>query len=108
MEQAVKRIGKEYKWYQAWAFPLLPRIETRPARKPEHQHDDGQPWGFSFRWLMFTAWSLEHADFEVAVVCGTHWGVGVIGILPYLRWSVCIPCPPRLGDWLNRALRRRI
>jgi hypothetical protein len=88
------------KWYNHYKFPLLPRLEIRKA----NQHNTA---GFSLNWLFFTVWSLDSFTFELAIVCTGHWGIGIIGILPYLRWAITMPIPCRLDNWVNSKLDRR-
>jgi hypothetical protein len=91
---------RKRKWYNHDKFPLLPRLEIRKANK----HNT---WGFTFHWLFFTAWSLDSFSLEVALICSTHWGIGVIGIFPYLRWAVTIPIPYSMGNWVDNKLDRK-
>ena len=53
-----------------------------------------------------TVWDLDIPSFEVTVVADTHWGLGVIGILPYLRWTVTMPCPEKVGTWVHKSFGR--
>ena len=62
--------------------------------------------GFTFSWLFFTFWTLDSFQFEVSFTISTHWGFGFVGILPYLRWVVAVPCPEKLGFWIDRKLGR--
>jgi len=91
---------REQKWYNKNVFPLIPVIEIRKPNK----HNTSS---FSFRWLIFTFWTLDSFSFELSIVATSHWGIGVIGILPYLRWVVAIPCPERLGIVIDRLLGRK-
>jgi hypothetical protein len=34
----------------------------------------------------------------------THWGLGFIFLLPYLRLKIAIPCPTKLDLWVMRNL----
>lgn len=88
------------KWYNSYIFPLVPQLEVREG-------DDYNTKKFTFRWLFFTFWSLDSFQFEISVVADTHWGLGFVGILPYLRWVVAIPCPVRIGMWVTRNLARK-
>ena len=90
---------RKEKWYNKNVFPLIPVINIKKASK----HNTS---GFNFKWLIFTFWSLDSFAFEFAIVADTHWGIGFIGILPYLRWTITIPCPTRLGIWIDRKLNR--
>jgi len=47
-------------------------------------------------------WTLDHIDFECAIVFSDHWGVGVTAILPYLRIAICIPIPEGFFSKLRR------
>jgi hypothetical protein len=88
------------KWYNHYKFPLIPRLEVRKADK----HNTG---GFTFNWLFFTVWSLDSFTLELSFVCSGHWGIGVIGVLPYLRWCITIPCPYSLQQWVWDNLDRK-
>ena len=66
------------KWLKNDTFPIIPISYEREK-------------GFSVRWLFFTFWTLDYIEFEFAFVCSSHWGIGLIGILPYLRWTITIP-----------------
>ena len=68
--------------------------------------DEHNTSGFTFRWLVFTIWTLDSFGFEFSLVATTHWGIGFIGILPYFRWVVAIPCPERLSILIDRKLNR--
>jgi hypothetical protein len=100
MSQTVAGASRKEYWYNRNIFPLIPIITTKKADK----HNTS---GFTFRWLVFTLWSLDSFQFEISMNIDTHWGIGFTGILPYLRWVVAIPCPERLGIWLDRNLSRR-
>ena len=91
---------RKEKWYNKNIFPLIPVIQIKKA----DQHNTSS---FSFRWLFFTIWTLDSFQFEFTIVANTHWGVGVIGLLPYLRWVITIPCPEKLGIWIDRKLSRK-
>jgi hypothetical protein len=88
------------KWYRNPKFALLPILRFKQA----NEHNTS---GFQFDWLFLRLWSLDAFGFEFGVVADNHWGVGVIGILPYLRWTCCIPCPERVGMWFQANLWRR-
>ena len=90
---------RKEKWYNRNVFPLVPVITIGKADK----HNTSS---FSFRWLFFTIWTLDSFGFELAIVADTYWGVGLKGILPYIRWVVAIPCPERLGFFIDRKLDR--
>lgn len=100
MSQTASGTYRKQKWYNKNVFPLIPVIDIKKA----NEHNTS---GFSFRWLFFTVWSLDSFGFEFAFVATTHWGIGFIGILPYLRWVVAIPCPEKFGIWIDRKLGRR-
>ena len=96
----VKCSSKKRTWYNNYKFPLVPRYE--PRKEDEHNTK-----GFTFSWLFFKVWTLDNPHFELAIVCSSHWGVGVIGILPYLRWCVCIPLPERFTIWVDKIFSRK-
>jgi len=98
MEQKASNI-KQKKWYNKDIFPLIPNIETRKS-------DEHNTSGFTFKWLFFTIWTIDSPSFEVAIVADTHWGIGFIGLLPFVRWVIAIPCPEKLGMWISRNLSR--
>lgn len=91
---------KKRKWYNGYTFPLVPVIQKRKA-------DDHNTSSFSFHWLIFKFWTLDAVDFELSLVLSFHWGFGVIGILPYLRWAIAIPFPYKLGLFIQRHFWRR-
>ncbi|OIN55870.1 hypothetical protein [Arsenicibacter rosenii] len=94
---------KEYKplrWYNHQAFPLVPQLEF----KPEDKHNTA---GFSFSWLFFRIWTLDSFGFELSIICDWQWGLGLIGILPYLRWALTIPIPMKWSIWVQRNLWRK-
>lgn len=90
---------RKEKWYNKNIFPLVPIITLRKA----NEHNTSS---FTFRWLFFTAWTLDSFSFELSLVATTHWGIGFIGIFPYLRWVVAIPCPDILGSFIDKKLNR--
>ena len=100
MSQTTSGYYRKEKWYNRNVFPLVPVITVRKANK----HNTSS---FTFRWLFFTIWTLDSFSFELAFVASTHWGIGLIGILPYVRWVVAIPCPERLGILIDHKLNRR-
>lgn len=100
MESNTAWVRPVYKWYNNPFFPLVPLLSTRPA-------DEHNTPGFTFQWLFFRLWALDSLSFEIGVVVDTHWGIGAIGMLPYLRWVACIPCPEKLQSWLQRHTWRR-
>lgn len=87
------------KWYNHNLFPLIPCIEVR-------KEDSRNTWNMSFRWLFFTIWTLDSFQFELAIVADTHWGVGIIGVLPYLRWVCTVPCPEFITFFVQKNLNR--
>jgi hypothetical protein len=87
------------KWYNKNIFPLVPVITIKKG-------DEQNTFSFTFRWLFFTLWTLDSFEFEIAITISTHWGIGLIGILPYLRWVVAIPCPMKLGMWWDKRFGR--
>ena len=88
------------KWYNGYKFPIVPAIEIKKG-------DEYSTNGFSFHWLFFKAWSLDCPEFELSIVCSSHWGIGVIGILPYLRWCICVPLPEKIGLWVYKVFARK-
>lgn len=90
---------KPSKWYNKYIFPLIPIIRITKAGV----HNTS---GFSFKWLIFTIWTLDHPGFEFTVVVDTHWGFGFIGLFPYIRWAITIPCPMWLDRWISKHLNR--
>lgn len=93
------KIRKE-KWYNSYIFPLIPLLTIKKADKYNTE-------GFTFKWLFITLWTLDNVQFEVAIVLDTHWGIGFIGLLPYLRWVISIPCPPNIGIWFDKLTSRK-
>ena len=94
-------------WYNDPAFPLVPVLKVRKPVKPAGEWDSGTCHGFTLSWLGLAVWTLEHPSFELAIVADFHWGVGVTGILPYLRWKVTIPPPAALQTWACKNLTRK-
>ena len=88
------------KWYNNYHFPLIPNLTIREG-------DEHNTSSWSFTWLFIKLWSLDSCSLEVGIVLDSHWGIGVIGILPYLRWVVCIPCPTGLMMWTQKYLWRK-
>jgi hypothetical protein len=99
MSQTSSGFYRKEKWYNRNIFPLIPVLEIREENEHNNKH-------FSFRWLFFHIWSLDHLSFELSLVADTHWGIGVIGIMFYLRWVFCIPCPESLVMWLHKHTNR--
>lgn len=93
-------------WYYN-QFPLLPILSIREA-------DEYNTKAISFKWLFFTFWTLDSFSFDLSLAFSAHWGVGVIGILPYLRWAITIPLPwgykveSKLTELLDRKVKRAI
>lgn len=96
-----------YKWYRDHRFSLLPTLEIRQPVAPRNEWDSGTPKGFSFKWLFIRMWSLKSAYLELSLVADTHWGIGIIGILPYLRWTLCVPMPPAIGERWYKLTQRK-
>ena len=88
------------KWYNSYKFPLVPLIKS----EPENEYNTSS---FSFKWLFFNYWTLDSFGFEIALVATEHWGIGVIGILPYSRWAITIPIPEKFGYWVDKNLGRK-
>lgn len=95
-----KSAYKPRKWYNQHEFSLIPLFRYEKA-KP---HNTAK---FTFCWLFFSAWSLDHFSFELSFVCNTHWGIGVIGILPYLRWTASIPVSRKYSMLIDKYLSRK-
>lgn len=100
MNVEAKANYKPRKWYNNYEFPLVPVLTLKKG----NEHNTS---GFTFKWLFFKFWSLDAFGFELGVVADNHWGIGFIGILPYLRWVICIPCPIKLQTWIQRKLWRK-
>ena len=99
MEQAITEY-KPRKWYNAYKFPLVPVIAVR-------KRNEYNTKSMSFHWLFFQFWTLDSVCIEASIVCSTHWGIGFIGLLPYLRWVITIPCPNGLEHWIQQNLWRK-
>ena len=89
------------KWYSKNVFPLIPILELKKA----NEHNTS---GFTFRWLFITLWTLDNVQFEFAFVADTHWGIGFVGLLPFLRWVIAIPCPEKVGIWWSNLTSRKV
>lgn len=100
MSQTASGFYRKEKWYNKNIFPLIPVITIKKA-------DEHNTSGFNFRWLFFTFWSLDSFAFEMTIVIDNHWGIGIIGILPYLRWVIAIPCPEKLAIFISKHLHRK-
>lgn len=99
MSQTAAGFHRKEKWYNRNIFPLIPVVAFRKA-------GDHNTSNFTFRWLFFTFWSLDAFQFELSFNISTHWGIGFTFLLPYLRGVIAIPCPERLGYWIDRNLNR--
>jgi len=98
MEEIVSYF-KPRKWYNKHIFPLIPTLEFKKANVYNTS-------GFTFKWLIFTIWTIDSPSFELTIVANTHWGIGIIGLLPFFRWVIAIPCPEKLGMWIDRNFSR--
>lgn len=59
-----------------------------------------------FKWMLFDFWALNHVGFEITFVISAHWGIGFIGMLPYLRWGITIPFPARIQKLFWKLSRK--
>ncbi len=91
---------KQPKWWNHPTFPLVPLFKYRPA-------DYHNTAGWCFTWLGIKLWTLDAANFELAVVLDDHWGLGVTAIVPYLRIAITIPMPMKMAMWLQKNLWRK-
>ena len=98
--EAVSQFYKPKKWYNKDVFPLIPVITTR-------QPNQYNTRSFYFKWLFFTFWTLDIFSFEVSFVASSHWGIGFIGVLPYLRWAVTVPIGDKIGFKIDKHLNRK-
>jgi len=78
MEQTVSGYNRKQKWYNNYTFPLIPFLQIKKG-------DEHNTKGFTFRWLMFTIWTIDSFCFEFAFTADTHWGIGFKGLFPYIR-----------------------
>ena len=101
MSQTASGYARKEKWYNKKIFPLVPIITLR-------KEDNHNTQNFTFRWLIFTFWSLDAFQFELSFNIDTHWGIGFTFLLPYLRGVIAIPCPEKLGFWIDRNLSRKV
>ena len=101
MSQTASGYYQKEKWYNRNIFPLVPVITIKKS-------DEHNTSGFTFRWLFFTFWSLNSFQFELSFNIDTHWGIGITFLLPYLRGVIAIPCPERLGIFIDRKLGRKV
>ena len=90
---------REQKWYNRDIFPLIPVITIRNA-------NEYNTLGITIQWLFLTMWLLDSVQFEFAFIADTHFGIGIKGLLPYLRWVITIPCPEVVGMWIHKHLDR--
>ena len=90
---------KPRKWYNNYSFPLVPTLDIKKANEYNTS-------GFTFHWLFLKLWSLDSFGFEIAFEIDTHWGIGFVAIVPYLRIVLCIPCPNKWQLWVYRNLHR--
>jgi len=102
-EEAVcSTLEKPRRWYNSYTFPLIPQFKIRPANEYNTK-------AISFHWLFIHLWTLDSFEFEVSIILfSSHWGVGFNGQLPYLRWVIAIPMPPRFQNWIQRNLWRQV
>jgi hypothetical protein len=101
MSQTASGYYRKEKWYNRNIFPLIPIITIKKV----NEHNTS---GFTFRWLFFTFWSLDAFQFELSFNIDSHWGIGVTFLFPYLRGVIAIPCPEKLGIWIDRNLGRKV
>lgn len=101
MLQTVSGYTRKEKWYNKNIFPLVPIITLR-------KEDEHNTKNFTFRWLIFTFWSLDAFQFELSFNIDTRWGIGFTFLLPYLRGVIAIPCPEKLSFWVDRNLSRKV
>lgn len=62
---------------------------------------------FTFDIGIVKVWSMDSFQFEITAVANTHWGIGFVGLLPYLRWVVALPIPQNLGIKFDELTRRK-
>lgn len=92
-------LPKNIKWYNLPIFPIVPQLDVK-------EPDEHNTWRFTFKWLIFTLWSLDSFQFEIAIVADTHWGIGIIGMVPYLRFVATIPCPEPVTIFFQKHIHR--
>ena len=92
---------RKQKWYNMNIFSLVPLLEIKKA-------DQYNTSGFTFRWLFFTIWTIDNPSFEFSIVADTHWGIGFIGLFLYARWVITIPCPEKIGIWVDKHFSRSV
>lgn len=100
MSQTASGVYRKETWYNKNIFPLIPLFRYKKG-------DEHNTASFTFRWLIFTAWSLDCFQLELSVNADTHWGIGIKGLLPYLRWVIAIPCPENLSIKIDNFLNRK-
>ena len=99
MNVTYQKKKKARKWYNNMTFPIIPSLDLKKANK----HNTS---GFTFHWLFFKVWTIDSPSFEISIVADTYWGIGIIGLLPYFRWVIAIPCPMELGIWIDKNFSR--
>jgi len=95
----MKKNQLKKRWYCNKTFPLIPIIKIQKA-------NEYRLFYFHFKWLFFTLWSTETPSIEIGFTMSTHWGIGFIGLLPYLRWACTIPIPFNVGCRIDEKLSR--
>ena len=99
-EYKINEFNPKEKWYNHERFPLVPTLKL----KKESEHNTS---GFTFKWLFITIWNLDSPHFELSLVCSSHWGLGFVGVLLYVRWVFCIPFPTKLQSFMYRVFSRK-
>lgn len=90
------KINEEIKWFQHPSFPLVPQFGYRIG-------DEWNANNWSFCWLWFRLWSLEHFSFEFAIELEST-GLNIKCILGWLRIVVrVVPLP---DGWDSRFRRK--
>jgi len=90
------KIGGKCPWWQLPVFPIVPQIEWIKG-------DNYNANGWSFCWLWFRLWSLEHFSFELSIEL-EQTGLNVKAIIGWVRIVVrVIPIP---YGWLDRFRRK--
>lgn len=77
----------------------------KPYWRVKHR-DEYNTKNYSFEWMFFNFWTLDQVSFEFTLVISDHWGIGFIGLLPYLRWGITIPMPLWMQRLLWKAARK--
>ncbi len=102
VDQAATAVtNKKQTWYNSYEFPFVPELIVKKA----NEHNS---WGFQFNWLFLKIWTLDSFNFEFTIVASAHWGIGFIGIFPYLRWALCVPIPRPIERWFSKLTYRGI